>query len=71
MGCFPIHIESAVNQAGQRVRFYFNYSGDDIEQAYLHKDGVELLSGRPVCAGSILHMEPWGFQIVEEQAQYK
>lgn len=68
---FPIHIESAVNQAGQRVRFYFNYSGDDIEQAYLHKDGVELLSGRPVCAGSILHMEPWGFQIVEEQAQYK
>ena len=51
--------------------FYFNYSGDDIEQAYLHKDGVELLSGRPVCAGSILHMEPWGFQIVEEQAQYK
>lgn len=65
---FPIHVESAVSPAGRRLRFYFNYSGGSVEQNYPHGDGTELLSGRPVKSGEPLRLEPWGFQIVEEQA---
>lgn len=62
----PVHIESAVNRQGRKVRFYFNYSGETVEQKYLHGDGEELLSGRAVHAGETLTLEPWGFQIMEE-----
>lgn len=64
---FPIHIESGVNQAGKRVRFYFNYSDSKKEQTYLHGDGIELIHDQPVQNGSVLYLEPWGFQIIEEQ----
>ena len=63
---FPLIIKSGVNQAGRNVRFYFNYSREDVEQAYLHADGTELLSGASVSNGDTLQLEPWGFKIIEE-----
>lgn len=63
---FPVHIESAVNRAGRKVRFYFNYSGEDLEQEYLHGGGVELISGAAVRHGDRMELEPWGFRIIEE-----
>ena len=63
---FPLIIKSGVNQAGRNVRFYFNYSREDVEQAYLHADGTELLSGASVSHGDTLQLEPWGFKIIEE-----
>ena len=55
-----------MNMAGKNVRFYFNYSRDDVEQVYLHADGTELISGAAVKQGETLTMEPWGFKIIEE-----
>ena len=63
---FPLIIKSGVNQAGKNVRFYFNYSGEDAAQAYLHADGTELLGGEAVRNGDTLRFEPWGFKIIEE-----
>ena len=63
---FPLIIKSGVNQAGKNVRFYFNYSGEDAAQAYLHADGTELLGGEAVRNGDTLQFEPWGFKIIEE-----
>ena len=63
---FPLIVKSGVNQAGKNVRFYFNYSGEDAAQAYLHADGTELLGGEAVRNGDTLQFEPWGFKIIEE-----
>lgn len=63
---FPIVVKSGRNRLNSRIHYYFNYSGEPREQEYLHGDGVELLTGRPLKAGETLHLEPWGVQIAEE-----
>lgn len=64
---FPMRIVSAENQEGRQLRFYFNYSGEDVTQAYLHGAGTELLSGKTVRPGEQLKLGPWGFAMVEEE----
>lgn len=63
---FPMIIKNGVNMAGKNVRFYFNYSREDMEQTYPHADGTELISGTAVKSGETLKLEPWGFKIIEE-----
>ncbi|MBQ2667649.1 MAG: beta-galactosidase [Clostridia bacterium] len=64
---FPMIIKNAVNMDGKTVHFYFNYSRDDVEQVYLHADGVELISSDSVQNGDIMTFEPWGFKVIEEK----
>lgn len=63
---FPLVIRGGVNGSGRRVLFYFNYSGETVEQACLHGDGTELISGAAVRAGELLRLPPWGFAVIEE-----
>ena len=63
---FPLVIRSGVNELNRKVLFYFNYSGETVEQAYLHRDGLELVSGAAVHEGELLKLPPWGFAIIEE-----
>lgn len=63
---FPMIIRSGVNEAGHAVHFYMNYSENDMEQAYLHRDGTELLESRAVQSGEVLRLPAWGFAIIEE-----
>ncbi|MGN0478886.1 MAG: beta-galactosidase trimerization domain-containing protein, partial [Hominenteromicrobium sp.] len=66
---FPVIIKSGVNGAGRNVRFYFNYSRDDVQQTYYHADGTELIGGAAVRSGDTLTLEPWGFKIIEESGK--
>ena len=66
---FPVIIKSGMNDAGKNVRFYFNYSREDVKQTYYHADGAELIGGTAVKSGDTLELEPWGFKIIEENGK--
>jgi len=63
---FPIVIKSGVNKLGKTIHYYFNYSGEERTQTYLHGDATELLSGTESLKGKKWTMPPWGFYIFEE-----
>lgn len=63
---FPIHIQSGINQYGKKLHYYFNYSGEFIEQEYLHEDAMELVHAVGCRKGEKIHMEPWSVFIFEE-----
>ena len=64
---FPVIVRSGVNGSGQMLRYYFNYSDDPVEQAYLHGKAIEILSEKPRQPGEMLTLEPWGVMVFEEQ----
>ncbi|AVF37389.1 beta-galactosidase [Rahnella sikkimica] len=59
---FPLIVRGGVNSAGQRVRYYLNYSENEltVEDA---QQGEELLSGTSL-HGQPLVLAPWGVAIV-------
>ncbi|MBO4456742.1 MAG: beta-galactosidase [Butyrivibrio sp.] len=59
---FPIILKSGVNPLGEKVRYYFNYSGKP-ESFVLAESGTELISGAECSAGSKIDIEPWGVKI--------
>lgn len=63
---FPIHIQSGINQYGKKLHYYFNYSGEFIEQEYLHEDAMELVHATRCRKGEKIHMQPWSVFIFEE-----
>ncbi len=65
---FPVIIQNGTNQEGHRIHYYFNYSGNEMQQEYLHGDAVELFSGREIAGGETLQLAPWGVLILEEKA---
>ncbi len=64
---FPVVIKSGVNTEGKQIHYYFNYSGNELVQEYLHLDGIELLSETSVQSGEMLCIKPWGCLIFEEK----
>lgn len=67
--CFPVIIKSGVNRAGNEIHYYFNYSGDVIQQTYLHGKATELLSGKRTEANEKITLKPWGFFVFEEEKE--
>ncbi len=63
---FPIVIKNGINQEGKQIHYYFNYSGREVKQAYLHAEGTELLQGCEVKQGCELVLKPWDVKIFEE-----
>ena len=61
-----VHIQHGVNRMGKQVRYYFNYSANDVKVHYAHAAGTNLLDGRPVSNGDVLTLMPWDLAIVEE-----
>ena len=64
---FPVNIKSGTNTLGRRIHYYFNYSGETIEQKYLHEDAVELISNTEYVKGQTIRMQPWSVYILEER----
>lgn len=63
---FPVIVRKGVNEAGNTVWFYLNYSAEEREAAYEFGDGTELLSGERVESGQTFSVQPWNLRIVEE-----
>ncbi|SEK51918.1 beta-galactosidase [Paenibacillus sp. OK003] len=63
---FPIIVKSGVNDQGNTIRYFFNYSDQAISFVYAYGDGTELLAGTAVSGGRNMKLEPWGFCIIEQ-----
>ena len=63
---FPIIVKSGVNDQGNTIRYYFNYSDQATSFVYAYGDGTELLAGIAVSGGRNMKLEPWGFCIIEQ-----
>lgn len=63
---FPVIIRKGTNDFGKTVRFYFNYSGQEQKTAYLHTDGMELLTGAKIKGGEDILLPAWGVKVIEE-----
>lgn len=66
---FPVILRKGVNQAGNTVRFYLNYSPQEQTAVYHHRCGTDLHTGREIPAGSRIRIAPWNLTIVEENQE--
>ncbi len=64
-----VHAQRGVNGFDRRVRYYFNYSGNEVSFPYGNKSGSDLLTGRKVTLGDTLTLKPWDLAIVEEDGK--
>jgi len=63
---FPLIIRSGTLQNGHAVHYLLNYSAEARQPIYAFDSGVDLLTGEPVKKGATVHLQPWGFALVEE-----
>ncbi|KOY14621.1 beta-galactosidase [Paenibacillus xylanivorans] len=63
---FPIIVKSGVNEQGNTIRYFFNYSDQATSFVNAYGDGTELLAGTAVSGGHNIELEPWGFCIIEQ-----
>jgi beta-galactosidase len=63
---WPIITKSGVNDFGNIIRYYYNYSSEQKKFIYPYNDGFELISNKKVTAKSALTIEPWDVLIIEE-----
>jgi beta-galactosidase len=63
---WPIVTKWGINDAGNTIRYYYNYSSEPQTFNYPYKGGLELISNKKVAAKSTLNIEPWDVLIIEE-----
>ncbi len=63
---FPLVVKSGINQSGNTLHYYFNYSPESKTVTYPHNPGTELLSGGGVKTDAAMEMAPWGVKIIAE-----
>jgi len=63
---FPLIHRTGINRQGNRVEYYFNYSGES-QQISCPCHAVSLLNGKVIAPGDTLHLSPWEVQILERQ----
>ncbi len=61
-----VAVRKGVNDFGNTVRYYLNYSPEEKTVTYRYAAGKEVLTEAPIAAESELTLPPWGVAIVEE-----
>jgi beta-galactosidase len=62
-----IHVQHGVNRLGERLHYYFNYSGTEMKFTYAYGPGTNLLDGHAVQKDALVALEPWDLAVVKEQ----
>jgi beta-galactosidase len=62
----PVKVKHGTSNAGKRMHFYLNYSGEAQSFPYPYGTGTELTSNKPLAANAMLRVGPWDLAIVEE-----
>lgn len=63
----PVKVKHGTSNAGKRMHFYLNYSGEAQSFPYPYGTGTELTSNKPLPANAVLRVGPWDLAIVEER----
>ncbi len=64
---FPLILKKGYNDAGNLIRYYFNYSSSSVSFCYDGKEGIELLSSKKVSAYEQMEIPAWNLLIIEER----
>ena len=64
---FPLITKSGINEQGQAVHYYFNYSDHPGSITYPYAEGRELLTDTAVSSGQAQPITAWGVLIIVEQ----
>nr|WP_319509813.1 beta-galactosidase [uncultured Draconibacterium sp.] len=63
---WPVIAKSGVNEMGNTIHYYYNYSSDAKSFTYEHGNGTELITDEPINNGEELYIAPWDVLIIEE-----
>ncbi len=61
---FPVITKSGRNEKGETVRFYFNYSAEEIQFVHPFASACSLLDGAEYKENATMKLKPWGVEIV-------
>lgn len=64
---FPLIVKHGMNQKGNPIHYYFNYSGQANSLSYPYATGTDLHRSQSVEKGQTLTLEPWGLIVIEER----
>ncbi|MGH9588290.1 MAG: beta-galactosidase [Acidobacteriaceae bacterium] len=62
-----IHAVTGIDRLGNRLHYYFNYSGKDATFAYSYAAGKDLLTDDAIAHSQQVTLKPWDLAIVEEK----
>lgn len=63
---WPITIRKGVNEEGNRLYFYMNYSQEDQEITCPYQEVEDILTGKTYKKGQIIHLKDWDLCILKE-----
>jgi beta-galactosidase len=61
-----VKVRRGRNRQGKLLEYYLNFSGDEQTFVYPYKDGVDLLTNKPVKKEQTVKLGPWDLVIVSE-----
>ena len=61
---FPVILKQGINEKGELIKYYFNYSDNTETITYTGNDGKLLFTDMPIHSGNDLKIEGWDLQIV-------
>ena len=64
-----VAIRRGTNRDGREIVFYLNYSAHSQTGLHRGEDSVSLFDGHAVPSGSVLTLEPWGVEVLEEMRE--
>ena len=64
-----VRTRTGTNGFNRTIRYYFNYSGEEVSFNYPHKSGVDLLTSKRIAPAHSLKLAPWDLAIVEEDGK--
>ena len=62
-----VRVKHGTSNAGARLHFYLNYSGQPQSVAYPYGNGTELFTGRAVSTSSQIPLAAWDLAVIEER----
>ena len=64
---YPLITKEGMNEQGNTVRYFFNYSSKTVSLNYSFGKGVELVDNIEITKNSVIELAPWCFKIIEEK----
>lgn len=62
-----VHVVTGTDRLGNRLHYYFNYSGRDAAFTYPYGAGKDLLTGDAITHAQQVRLKPWDLAIIEEK----
>ncbi len=63
---YPVVVRSGINDSGKAIRYYLNYSGNEVSVIYKFPGGKDLFTNTSVKNGDKIILKPWDIAIIEE-----